>query len=344
MVNVLADFHHNDLWYSLQLLFEKRLGWKLYSPIGLDWYHKGFWKIHPSIETAGQFLGLHQIMEKGQIEQCNLFDDTHEMEDGVYYYLDGSKDKIRRCITFDKFCDTDFDIIISSVPVHAVMYSNLVKQVKPRAKHIFQMGNNWHIPTQATKNILASTQPVPTGGLNICFYHQEFDLDVFDYQPPRNTKKVYSYIHWMQNKGMMDKFASMLPDFQFKSFGAGMDDHINRTEDIAAAYHNSDWNWYFKPGGDGYGYSLYRSGATGTPLIIWGQHLRAKLGSELLLDGTTCIDISSRSIQDSINMIKTCSQPERLKQMSEAMYNRFKQVVDFDEESVKIQKFLEGLT
>src|SRR5690242_6385574 len=41
-MKVLADYHHHDLWESLELLCA-RLGWDLYRPIGMDWYEQGYW-------------------------------------------------------------------------------------------------------------------------------------------------------------------------------------------------------------------------------------------------------------------------------------------------------------
>ena len=41
-MKILADFHHHDLWESLELLCA-RLGWTLYRPMGMDWFHEGYW-------------------------------------------------------------------------------------------------------------------------------------------------------------------------------------------------------------------------------------------------------------------------------------------------------------
>ena len=61
-MNVFCDKHHISLLYSLQLLFEKRLGGNLFTPIGEEWFTQGYWKgaeaygNHPS--TIKQFLSL----------------------------------------------------------------------------------------------------------------------------------------------------------------------------------------------------------------------------------------------------------------------------------------------
>ena len=45
-MRVFADYHHSALYESLRLLFEERLDWKLYKPIGTEWYANGYWKLH----------------------------------------------------------------------------------------------------------------------------------------------------------------------------------------------------------------------------------------------------------------------------------------------------------
>ena len=43
-MNVLCDRHHAGLLYSLQLLFEDRLGFHLFVPIGHDWWDEEYWR------------------------------------------------------------------------------------------------------------------------------------------------------------------------------------------------------------------------------------------------------------------------------------------------------------
>ena len=41
-LNVLVDRHHSGLYQSLQLL-ARRLGWTLYTPVGMDWWDEWYW-------------------------------------------------------------------------------------------------------------------------------------------------------------------------------------------------------------------------------------------------------------------------------------------------------------
>ncbi|HXI97147.1 MAG TPA: hypothetical protein VNG04_13530, partial [Candidatus Acidoferrum sp.] len=57
-MNVLADKHHAGLFHSLQLL-AGRLGWTLYTPVGLDWWTEGYWRFgrgYGDDRLAQQFL------------------------------------------------------------------------------------------------------------------------------------------------------------------------------------------------------------------------------------------------------------------------------------------------
>ncbi len=55
-MRVLADYHHGSLLRSLVMLFEGRLGMELYRPIGLEWFHEGYWAVSELKRTAREFL------------------------------------------------------------------------------------------------------------------------------------------------------------------------------------------------------------------------------------------------------------------------------------------------
>lgn len=348
-MKVLADLHHAELFYSLQLLFEKRLGWELYRPIGLDWYHQGYWKIFPHIDTANQYLGLNQAMEipkdihGNPLPESARVNQIYREEDGIFYVTDVTKGKINRGITLEKFKQTKFDILISSMPPHIQPFNQLIQRFQPQAKHIFQVGNAWG-QQAGVKNILSSTTSfgVPPD-INICFYHQEFDLDWFRYEPPTVYNKVYSYVHWMKGKDQMNACAKQLPDWEFKSFGANMESSICKTKDIANQMINSAFTWHFKPEGDGYGHTLHNTFACGRPAIIWGSHYKGKAAAKLFEHGVTCIDVEKVELAYLPQFLKQVSEPEAHAKMCEAAYNRFKEVVNFDEEEIMIRKFLEKL-
>lgn len=350
-MRILCDFHHDCLFYSLQFLFEKRLGWEMYRPMGMDWYYQGYWHIYPHPDTANQFLGLDQATNRPKDLFGNYLTDAlclnknYREEDGIFYITNSTKpDNIQRGILLDKFKETEFDAILSSIPAHIGPFNRLISQFQPRAKHIFQVGNAWgHQP--GVKNILSSTAPfsIPNG-VNACFYHQEFDLNWFHYEPPQERETLYSYIHWMRDKDFFDGLKQMLPSWKVKSFGAGMDDTIVYTQDVAKQMISSAFTWHWKPEGDGYGHVLFDSYACGRPALINKNHYRGKLGEQLLEDRKTCIDIGGKTQYEVVSLLNHYSQPEEHDKLCQNAHKRFQDVVNFDHEYQHILKpFIERL-
>ena len=348
-LKVFSDLHHADLYYSLQLLFEKRLDAELYRPIGMEWQQQGFWRVFDHPATAQQFLGLNQAIVKptdvhgnylSEFQQLNL---NYRFEDGIYYVYDPVHEKVQRAITLDKFKEMEFDIIISSLPQHIGPFNKLISLYQPRAKHIFQVGNAWgHLP--GVTNILSSTAPFPVPpNINICFYHQEFDLEVYKFTEPKNPKIINSYIHLMRELDLLQLYKILLPDYVFTTYGASMDQVANGTQMVADKMSESGWTWHVKPEGDGFGHVIHSTYACGRPAIIKANYYRGKAAEHLLEDLVTCIDISKRSPVENAEIIKSMSQPDAHRQMCHNAYNRFKQMVDFDQEEQRIRHFLSNL-
>src|SRR5260221_4346404 len=172
---VFSDFHHESLAQSLQLLFEKRLGHKIFFPTGMEWFYQGHWKIGdpygPSARnTALQFLN-------GALPA----DGT-----GVVSVPNG--------MTFEQFKETPIDIMIASYYDHIPVYLDLIKKYHPQAKLITQYGNAWDVHPLTT-NLLSSTQPfsVPPS-VNVCWYHQEFDTTLYRFGiEDRNPQQLASF-------------------------------------------------------------------------------------------------------------------------------------------------------
>jgi len=348
-MKVLADFHHQSLYHSLHLLFENRLGWELYRPIGTGWHKEGYWKVYDHPHTVEQFLGLYQGNELPmdvhgvalpEHERKNL---RYTVEDGVYYVYDMVYKSTHRAITLEKFKNMDFDILLASMPQHIQPYHNLIQLYQPKAKHIFQIGNAWGMQ-QGAVNIMSSTASFETPpGVNAVFYHQEFDTNLFSYQAPDFHNVVHSYVHYMRHPELMDQIVTLLPGWKFTRYGAGMTDNIMQISDMAAAMKRSAFTWHYKPEGDGFGHSIHNSYACGRPAIIWGPHYRGKLAGELLQDGITCIDAHGKSPQQLAASLQAWSMPGPHELMCVNAHRRFQQVVNFDTEFESIKQFLNRL-
>jgi len=178
-MKVLADYHHDGLYQSLRLLFEKRLGWELYRPIGLEWYTQGYWHVFPHINTARQFLDIEEdpILLRdvhgellAEMERKNLH--LAAVDDGLYMVKDPVHGSYHRAITLERFRAEQFDILVSSIPQHIEPFNKLIRECQRKAKHIFQVGNCWG-HQRGVRNIMVSTAPFPVpAGTNIVFYHQ----------------------------------------------------------------------------------------------------------------------------------------------------------------------------
>src|SRR4030065_150084 len=176
MIRCLADLHHDDLYRSLQYLFEGRLGWRLYRPIGMEWFTQGYWNLaqpygnHPS--TVAQYLSTDYVPDSDD-PTPSLNSTTNERdEDGVRLIRNAYKQDLpHRAITLEQFKSLDFSIVIASVPYQVPAFRKLIADFKPQAKLILQMGNNWgNIDFQQCQNILASTAPFPVpAGVNAVF-------------------------------------------------------------------------------------------------------------------------------------------------------------------------------
>jgi len=344
-MNVFCDFHHSGLFHSLQLLFEKRLGGNLYGPIGMDWYDQGFWKYYNHPDTRIQFLGLQQV----SLAPRSRLNANRWVEDGIYYIQDAAEGYERKAVTFDKFFEMDWDIIIASVPQHLLPYQKLIADFKPKAKLIYQMGNEFFpIDFGLASNILSSTAPfsVPSG-VNAVFYHQEFDLDVFKYTPPQHTKKIKSYLNWQcktADYGLWQMYKSGLPDFEFIEHGTGGEHGvITGTKHLAESMAGADFIWHCKPGGDGFGHIIHNAFACGRPVIGRFSHYKGKLAWGLLEDGLTGLDLDKGTMEQNIRGIGRLAEEKRHIEMCGESYKRFCDIVDFDKEEKEIRVFLENL-
>lgn len=337
-MNVFADLHHGDLFYSLQLLFERRLGWKLYRPIGMEWFTNGYWKIgdpYPNpADTARQYLSIE---DRDWHPKEFLNADVIDL-DGMYSVFDPVHGVYQRAITFDHFRQMQFDIVISSIPAHEEPFSELIARYQPHALHIAQIGNigqETHV-----SHVLASTAPHPSfSDKQVVYYHQEFDTDVYEYVPPTSSHRITSFVNLHPEKEIYEMLKSALPEMEFRAYGEGCPDgNISGAENIAQIMQESGFGLHLKPGGDGYGHVIHNWIACGRPVIVDMSHYRGKIAEPLLIHGETCIDVS-QGFASAIEMIRSWSQdPIRHQQACEATAVRFGNHVSFYEESGQIKE------
>lgn len=264
---------------------------------------------------------------------------------GDHYDFDGIKG-----LTLEQFKAMDIDIVIASVPDHLPVYTKLIKDFKPKAKLIFQMGNEFPVDFSLAKNILSSTAKfrVPSG-TNACFYHQEFDLEEFSYIPPTESNLVRSFVHCLgQEKTHFEQdwkdfltLEKTLPELCFESYGS-LCRNGTMGEGVAEAIQQCKFGVMFKDGGDGFGHVLWNFAFCGRPLIVKKSQYKGKLGECLMVDGKTCFDLEIRGFDGVAKSIRELT-TEKHEKMCKDMYDLAKKNCNFNEEEKEIGKFLENL-
>lgn len=361
-LNVLVDFHHASLLNSLILLFENRLGGHVYRPIGTEWFEKGFWKVYDHPATVQQYLGIGSATPDGSAKLNEVVENPIE---GVFHCYDIDSGETNKAITFDAFMQMKIDIVIASMPVHVGPFKKLCELHPNKPKLIYQIGNTWHDSITAP-NIMASAKVsgLPSD-INYIEYHQEFDIGHFQPNEPSKPdllrtwddtrvspkKNIYSFVnvfngqdHFKEDWKLFETIEHMMYGWSFKSFGGQCrDGAIGPAKKVANKMKESKFIWHTKAGGDGYGHVIHNAFAVGRPPIVKMQYYRGKLAEDLMEDGKTCIAIDNLTNDEIVNKIEHFSEVKRYEALCKGAYDRFNQIINFDNEQIKIEEFLTNL-
>lgn len=210
------------------MLFEGRLGGKVYRPIGLEWAEQGYWAIHDHPATRAQYLGIggatpdgsqglndvehveavKEVLQLARDKGCGHSIGSQICTDCwairrikaempvIYKCRDIDSGRYNKAITLSKFLEMHFDIVIASLPQHIEPFRKLCALHPSKPKLIYQVGNAWGLEDGFAHNIMASAvlQNVPSN-INLVSYHQEFDLDVFKVSPPKESNIITSLVN-----------------------------------------------------------------------------------------------------------------------------------------------------
>ena len=345
MKRVFVELHHQMLYKSLQMLFEKRLKFNLFRPIGTEWAYKGYWNnakvYNQNLDTIKQFLEINNnvLIKTGPKNEV-----VSENED---YYTIANSYMNERAVTIKQFRKMRPDIVIASYYDNIEPFSKLAKEVG--AKFIFQMGNEWPVPWDIVDNLMSSTKPIPVPqGKNAVFYHQEIDLDIYKKGEPKpNSKIIRSFVnclpeHKIYKQDWLDfqELEKLMPEFKFESYGINCRNGIiKEQQEIADKMRECYFGVHLKNHGDGFGHVIFDFFAVGKPVIYRGSQYADKLAGELMVDMVTGIDIDKHSLTDCVKIIKEMSE-EKYKQMCQNAYNKFKEKVNYNKEELLIRDFL----
>jgi len=331
-MNVFVDYHHDALYRSFELLFEKRLGWNLYRPIGYEWYRNLCWRYSDNPAVVEQYLKIPE---------------NAVLKDGIYYIPNQRYGTVHKCLTFERFKEFPIDIMIASIHDHEVPYHTLCGLHFNKPKFIRQVGNvNELIDFSIVKNVMFSAgfDPMPKD-VNVVYYHQEFDLDHFNFEPPTNRNTIKNFMNCLPDSEfyyLWKEYKKELSDFNWKMHGIlGEDGILGKEMEIVKAMKDTTFIWHVKAGVEGYGHVIHNAYALGRPVITKISNYKGKMAEPLLEDLVTCIDLDKRTTAENVKIIRKLAQPEEHNKFCERAYQRFCEVVNFDEEFNALKHFLE---
>ena len=322
----------------------------LFRPIGLEWFHNGFWKIAEpygnAADTIDQYLGVPKVTWDSRKEPIQKYGDV-ELIDGVYYIpvKVGSDQYVQKAITFDKFLEMDFDYVVASYSPHDYPYAELIQKYKPNAAYIRQIGNAFETPKNSKNVLLAGLWPMPPG-TNYVVYYPEHDKQ-YCYVPPTNHNTVKSFIAAPlaeQDMPLFYEFESQLPDFTFRMHGILGRDGVISGDLMPQVIKDSAFVWHVKRWGC-CGFVSRQALACGRPCIIKKHYCYEyhALATELYEDSVNCIDLDLGTTRQNVEKIRRFSEPERHAEMCRNTADKFKRDVNFDAEAEKIKQWLANL-
>ena len=340
MIRILADFHHHALWESLRLVFEERFGWELYRPIGMDWFSEGYWLFER--DWHGDAVARQYLSPYGG-----------DADRGDYSTRPDSKypGQSFKMVTLDQFRDQRWDLVLTTLGANAAGFARLARE--KGAPIGVQIGNQWNDLDMRGIDFVLASATIPTPAIPHVYYHQEFDLGMFRYEPPIGFGPVASFLNCFAETTEYPRFrdfAAASPDLDWRCYGAygtAVPDEY-AAGDIAAVPEIADLmracsvGYHAKYWSDGFGHVIHNWAALGRPVVGARRYYADKLAGPLWVEGVTSWDIDHHSQAETIDFLRGLrSDPERHGRMCEAMAARFREVVDFDAQAESIRALCE---
>lgn len=307
-MNVLVDRHHAALLYSLQLLFEDRLGMNLYVPQGHDWWDSGYWRF-------GEGYGDDRLARQFLMDTAPV--DPHYPDRPVHG------------VTLTQARQMPWAYVVASVQDNQAGYARFASEIG--AEYCLQVGNiNQDVDWRLDPLALISTG-VPKVGRGV-LYHPEF---VADYIPPTSTTALRSFVNCFESTPC----AELAPD-EIEIHGLdGKDGNVTLASKIAELMAGSGWGWHDKVQGDGYGFVIHGWAAVGRPLIGHGHHYAQTVAEPFWQDGVTCLDLDRHSVPEVMERVRMIT-PDEHRAMCEAIRAEFDRLVNFEADAEAVRTFL----
>ena len=365
-MRVLADYHHHDLWESLELLCA-RLGWTLYRPIGMEWFEQGYWNFERA--WHGDAVAKQYLTPWGS--DTSVYD-GEKLESAVRF--DPSHDRWQNLVTLDKARDLRPDIVIASVAHNHEGLHRFARGVG--AKFGIHLGNvrfseqdskedRWDL---ADFGIVTSILPITPPKPHVVV-HQEFSLEDFRHEPgdPDPTigsaMVVSSFVNCFPETRTYPQFvevARMRPQYRWNvygSYGSVAEDefacgNVQPCSAVGNAMRASDVAWHTKVWSDGFGHVIHNWFAVGRPVVGFAGYyqgdprynLLPQLAGPLWVEGETSFNLDGLNHDEVAGVIdRLYNDPDLRLRMGENAARRFREIVDFDEEEQAIRRMFEAV-
>ncbi len=339
-MKVLADYHHHDLWESLELLCE-RLDWELYRPIGMDWFEQDYW-VHEK-KWHGDAIAKQYLTPWGSDELGMRWDPSHERWQNI--------------VTLDEARDLKPDIVISTLAHNHEGFARFADEVgavfglqlgNVRFSHIDMAEDRWDL---AAFGLVSSIMPVAITKPHVV-YHQEFSLEDFRPTPitPHDPLRIASFVQcFPENErtyALFQEAALSCPDYDWGVYGAygakPLDQwakgNIDKCGNVGEAMRQVDLAWHGKQWSDGFGHVIHNWFSVGRPVIGYESYYRDQLAGALWQEGVTSFDITSKTAHEIGNLLAELQrEPGRIIEMGANAAKRFSEVVNYDAEEQAIR-------
>lgn len=327
----------------MQRLFEDRLGYVVYTPVGHAWWDEGYWRFgegYGDDRLAQQFLTLER---PGEWEPLGVRPDAPP---GYRVFTGRDNHHPEREILGIELeavraTAQEWAYVVATVQDNQHGFARLARELG--AKYVLQVGNtNQHVDWSLDPLALVSSE-VPIRGRGIVI-HQEMD-PVFGWREPVKSHKLRSYVNCFASTPCYEPFEQMrdlLPEFIFRDHGIdGADGNVETVAEIADGMETALFGWHDKVQGDGFGHVLHDWAAIGRPLIGHGAHYRGLMGEVFWQDGVTCIDLDKHTVPEAAQLIRDiASDPPRHREMCRAIRAVFEANVDFEADAERVREFL----
>jgi len=345
-MNVFVDYHHADLKKSLSLLFEDRLGFKLYHPTGIEWHDEGWWKLADNYtntkEVVSQWLDCERIPWKVDPETPV---EENYISEGVHYEWDHNHRYHHKAITLDRFKQMRFDYIIASYQPHEEPFKRLRDLYHPKAKLIAHVGNIGQ--ESVLPNVMHSVRFQASKDQNSIYINQELNPKAYGYLlPDLGTRNIYNVTNGNPSSNIYNQFRSAMAGTRFKSYGINCPDGLlNGAPAVGRKMIEANLGWTLKKMGS-LGHSnmgwLYSGRATVTNM---NQHREygCKATLQLFEPDVTCIDLDSGTASENIRKICRWLTPGENQKRSEIVRKRFEEVINYDQQEEDFRTFLGNL-